>query len=680
MKNHGGPDEFKISIGGQDQEDAYPIGASTKETKRRKRGRNKRTCTNKFISLIGVMVGVVAISIFVLYTTTNIFTNRTGASGEEDLATLTGNEDAPDAQDSYEDAPLSVLCPAERQQTQVCQEVYGMTYCGEARSLQDCHSSCVKTVRSHLGVSYVCQSNDAADRAIEAYVQDDPSHWSRQRPSPISRRTILDRGVTWLKSRVRYSQRRYHSEPSVSDGKKYRTDCTGYLSMCWGIPQIGTTSWLRAMKDVPTEGVTNHNKIFSSVACSDLRPGDALVNTGHVVLFRRWSNRTTGAFLVWEAKGTIYGTIESAKAFVEDYSSSSLETGFRTTDSSSTYYCLRRRNLVVDSDDDTTAPPVEDDDDDDEGSNDVYPGFNSACSLRPEMSSRIVDESDRAAGIWNMYGGYLERRASELDVRVEDLVAVLQIESGGKGFDKVTKKPIVRFEIHVFKRMLENAGVYDASLFEKHFQYDPSQGWRNHMFRGGTLGNPIGDWVSFHGNQVRENEVLSLAASWNEEAAYRSASYGLPQIMGFNFAMMDHPSAKSMYESFSSSVERQIDGLFAFLENSVKSCSGLHTSHIAAIEHLRQNPPNYIAFACNYNGNGQREYYGGRIEDASASFRALPITSTEPASTTGTACNVMGIRGFCVDDGRCNGRSEPGFCPGAANIKCCIDCDGRGSA
>jgi len=438
------------------------------------------------------------------------------------------------------------------------------------------------------------------------------------------------------------------------------------------------------MKDVG-EDVSNHNKIFKSIACSNLKPGDALVNTGHVVLFRRWLNHTTGQFDVWHARGTIYGTLENSMTFVNDYTPTSMEKGFRTTDSSSVYYCLRRKNLVAD-------PPIDDNDDDDndddtviiddddENDADVYPGFNSACSLRPEMSERIPSNSARGASIWNAYGGYLETRAGELNVNVEDLVAVLQIESGGKGFDKNTGKPILRFENHVFKRELENQGVYDSNLFAQHFRFDSTRGWQGHMYRGGTLGNPVGEWKTFHGNQAEENVVLQLAVSWNEEAAYRSASYGLPQIMGFNYAMMDQPSAKTMYELFSQSIESQIDGLFAFLQNSVKSCSGLHTNRVAAIDHLRTVPPSYVKFACNYNGSGRKEYYGSKIQEAAETFRSYTITSVQPSSGSSTSCTVKGMSGFCVDEALCQGRSEPGYCPGAGNIKCCIGCDGAGSA
>ena len=455
--------------------------------------------------------------------------------------------------------------------------------------------------------------------------------------------------------------------------------------MAWGIPQIGTTSWLRAMKDVD-EDATNHNKIFKSIPCTNLKPGDALVNTGHVVLFRRWKNKTLGGFDTWESKGTIYGTIESTKSFL-DFSPYSMNKGFRTTDSSTTYYCLRRKNLAEDEDEEIiiTPPGHEDDDDDDnddesddEIDQDVFPGFNSACSLRPEMSQRIPDTNFRGASIWNIYGAYLQSRASELGItHIEALVAVLQIESGGKGFDKITGKPILRFENHVFKRELQTQGVYDESTFDQHFRFDSVRGWQGHMYRGGSLGNPSGEWKTFHGNQQRENEVLNLAASWNEEAAYRSASYGLPQIMGFNFAMMGQNSAKVMYTLFTQSIENQLDALFAFLQNSVKSCTGLHSNRVAAIEHLKTNPPNYVKFACNYNGSGQKEYYGERIREAAELFNSYTMTSVQASTGSSTACTVKGIQGFCVDDAKCNGRSESGYCPGAANIKCCIDCDGQ---
>jgi hypothetical protein len=81
------------------------------------------------------------------------------------------------------------------------------------------------------------------------------------------RETILQRGFDWLDKGVPYSQ---------SDSfEGYRTDCSGFVSMAWGLGTSQTTSSFGSGEDC-TE--------LSSE--SELLPGDALNKAGrHVVLF-----------------------------------------------------------------------------------------------------------------------------------------------------------------------------------------------------------------------------------------------------------------------------------------------------------------------------------------------------------------------------------------------------------
>ena len=67
-------------------------------------------------------------------------------------------------------------------------------------------------------------------------------------------------------------------------GLAYRTDCTGFVSMAWGLAQIGTCSWVRGRmnKDDP---------LFGQIECINMLPGDAMVSSGHIVLFARWTDK-----------------------------------------------------------------------------------------------------------------------------------------------------------------------------------------------------------------------------------------------------------------------------------------------------------------------------------------------------------------------------------------------------
>jgi hypothetical protein len=96
----------------------------------------------------------------------------------------------------------------------------------------------------------------------------------------ITRAQVLTRAKTWVKHPVKYSQTKYHLG--------YRTDCSGYVSMCWGTGR----SWSTATFHRVTHGITK----------GDLRPGDAMLKPGyHVRLFHHWANRSRTYYVAWES-------------------------------------------------------------------------------------------------------------------------------------------------------------------------------------------------------------------------------------------------------------------------------------------------------------------------------------------------------------------------------------------
>ncbi|QFZ21636.1 NlpC/P60 family protein [Saccharothrix syringae] len=87
-----------------------------------------------------------------------------------------------------------------------------------------------------------------------------------------SRQEALDRAQTWLDDQVTYSQQSCHEN---SYGR-YRTDCSGYVSMAWGLDHSrATTDLAEVSREIPRE---------------ELMPGDALNSPGHVALFVRWED------------------------------------------------------------------------------------------------------------------------------------------------------------------------------------------------------------------------------------------------------------------------------------------------------------------------------------------------------------------------------------------------------
>jgi hypothetical protein len=93
----------------------------------------------------------------------------------------------------------------------------------------------------------------------------------------------LERAESWVEAGVPYSM------DATRDG--YRTDCSGFVSMAWGLPESLTTVTLP--------------EVCRPIAASELRAGDVLLNTapgsaGHVVLFDRWANPQHTAYIGYE--------------------------------------------------------------------------------------------------------------------------------------------------------------------------------------------------------------------------------------------------------------------------------------------------------------------------------------------------------------------------------------------
>lgn len=96
--------------------------------------------------------------------------------------------------------------------------------------------------------------------------------------SAISRTDVLTRAQTWVKKRVRYSQRSYFAG--------YRRDCSGFVSMAWRTGRSYTSSTLR--------------RVAKHIPLSKLKPGDAVHTPGHVAIFVRWKSKARGLYVAME--------------------------------------------------------------------------------------------------------------------------------------------------------------------------------------------------------------------------------------------------------------------------------------------------------------------------------------------------------------------------------------------
>jgi hypothetical protein len=96
----------------------------------------------------------------------------------------------------------------------------------------------------------------------------------------ITRPAVLARAQSWVDKPVPYSQSKYHLG--------YRTDCSGYVSMCWSTGVSWATSSFHA--------------VTYPIKVSQLKPGDAMLKRGyHIRLFHNWVDSAHTRYLAYES-------------------------------------------------------------------------------------------------------------------------------------------------------------------------------------------------------------------------------------------------------------------------------------------------------------------------------------------------------------------------------------------
>jgi hypothetical protein len=216
-----------------------------------------------------------------------------------------------------------------------------------------------------------------------------------------------------------------------------------------------------------------------------------------------------------------------------------------------------------------------------------------------------------AANIWNKYGGLLAPLSAGLNIDPCAAVAVLAIESGGRGFapgPDGQPRLLIRFENHIF---FDYWGKEHEAEYFEHFKFDAGKRWQGHAWRA----NAAAPWLEFHGRQNDEWQVFTFARGLHETHAILSISMGGPQIMGFNFKTVGFASALQMFEAFSSGEQAQIEALFRFFGG-----SNPPSKRVAALQNL-----DFTGFAALYNGSGQAEHYGGLMRNVYESCHAAGV-------------------------------------------------------
>ncbi len=162
--------------------------------------------------------------------------------------------------------------------------------------------------------------------------------------------------------------------------------------------------------------------------------------------------------------------------------------------------------------------------------------------------------------------------ASILDVEVAAIKAVKEVESLGSGFIS-PGVPKCLFEPHIFFRELKARGINPYPLMA---------GNEDILYVKWTRGK--------YGTEKQQPERLARAMEINEDAALCSASFGLFQLMGFQYKVCGYDTVKAFYEDMCKDEATQLN-IF---------CNFIKASRLD--DELREHK--WTEFALLYNGKG----------------------------------------------------------------------------
>lgn len=181
----------------------------------------------------------------------------------------------------------------------------------------------------------------------------------------------------------------------------------------------------------------------------------------------------------------------------------------------------------------------------------------------------------------------ISKAAVRIGCSVAAIKAVAKIESGKAGGFSAPGRPVVLFEGHWFHR-------YTKGKFAK---THPS------------LCYPKWTKAYYEKTQALEWERFQQAYALDPRAAVLSASYGLFQVMGFNFAICGYKTPEVFFNAMRQSEDNHLDAFDDYVVN-----SGL------ADELQRLD---WAGFAHGYNGpEWQKNNYAAKLEAAFKQFSA----------------------------------------------------------
>jgi len=151
--------------------------------------------------------------------------------------------------------------------------------------------------------------------------------------------------------------------------------------------------------------------------------------------------------------------------------------------------------------------------------------------------------------------------AEEFQITLASLEAIIEVESGGRGFDPTTGKIIIQFE---------------PAWYKKKSPYTPSGKWSLNKVE----------------NQKKEWEAFNDAFSKDANAAMESTSVGLMQVMGFQYKLLGFKTVGAMWDFAKESEKNQVKLGLLFIKSNKALYNALKKNDFATVAYF-YNGKNY---------------------------------------------------------------------------------------
>lgn len=148
----------------------------------------------------------------------------------------------------------------------------------------------------------------------------------------------------------------------------------------------------------------------------------------------------------------------------------------------------------------------------------------------------------------------IERLANDFGIDVLLLRTVIIVEAAGRGFDTRTGNIKIQFEPYHFKRL---------------------------------TGHNVENKVDV---QSKEWEAYERAKKLNWEAALLATSWGMGQIMGFNYKLAGYLTIQNMINEFRIGEAYQVKGMLVFIKNQPRMMEALRRMDWSTFARLYNGP------------------------------------------------------------------------------------------